>query len=794
MNKNLEILSKLNLIEKIRLISGKTFFKTKRVNAEIGRIRISNGTFGVIKESVRDNILEGEILTSTCFPSPSMLACSFDRDLVKMFAKAISVQARNYNVDILLAPAVNIKRNLLGGKNHEYFSEDPYLSAELGISMIKSIQNMGVGACLKYFAVSNQEEKKMQLNAIVDERTLKEIYLYAFDRIIKKAKPYAVMIAENKLNGVHLTENRRLLIDILREQMGYDGILISNFSGISNRIESIKCGLDLKFPSDFKWEENEILKAVKDRKLNESDIDKCCLKIIKTVRKCKQNKSIKLEDFSFENSHQIARELASQSMVLLKNEDNILPLDRGVKLGVIGGFAKKPIFQKNERFSVNAFQVDSFLDELENEGVDYKYAKGYSFKSDEEFEEKLLNEAKTMAKMQEGIVIFCGSKKVREGEDRENFELPKNQQYLINEILKINKNVVLVLLNNGSVDLSFCDGVKGVLYAGLSGESTMGAVSDILFGDVNPSGKLSETFIKNLSTMPFSLHNNLGKEQEYREGVFVGYRYYNSVDADILYPFGYGLSYTQFEYSNLIISSNKFTKGGIIDVSFDIENVGDFDGAEIGQLYVRRKGESPIPLPNVILKGFEKEFLGVGEKRTVYFELTDDTFSFYNTLTNRFEVICGEYEILIGENSKSFKLVGEVEVTGNDIEWQSVSEEYFNLTYPLQISENAFYNQKMLNQVSKDKMLKFDLDSTLEEMWETKSGKLIYKRFIKKLSESEKEKYEKIIKKVPLRAICTLSGGKVNIKRLESYLDFANGKKMKGFLKFLSSALKTKVF
>ena len=651
-----KLISQMTLEEKASLCSGLDFWHTKPIERlGIPSIRMSDGPHGLRKEET----MFSKTVPATCFPPASCLSASWDRNLIERVGKAIGEECQAENVQILLGPGVNIKRSPLCGRNFEYYSEDPLLSSEMAKHFIKGVQSEGVGTSIKHFAANNQEHRRLTVSAEVDERTLREIYLASFEKAVKEAKPWTVMCSYNRVNGVYASENEFLLTKVLREEWGFEGFVVSDWGAVNDRVKGLSAGLDLQMPYDGGWGDKKIIEAVKKGELPEEVLDEAVERILNIVFKAIENKK-ENATYDKEAHHRIAREVARECFVLLKNEEKILPLKKEGRIGLIGAFARKPQIQGGGSAHVNPTMVDDAVEEIKKlvEGkAEIIYADGYKIETDE-VDEKLIEEAKEVAKKSDIVVIFAGlpERYESEGFDRPHMKMPENHNRLIEEIAKINKNVVVVLSNGAPIEMPWVDKVKAILETYRGGQAWGGAVADVLFGVVSPSGKLPETFPKKLSDNPsYLFFPGEGDRSEYREGIFVGYRYYDKKEMEVLFPFGHGLSYTTFEYSDLSLDKKEMTDEEILRVKVKVKNTGDMKGKEIVQLYVRDVKSSVIR-PDKELKGFVKVELEPKEEKEVTFELDKRAFAYYNVDIKDWYVETGEFEILIGRSSRDIVL------------------------------------------------------------------------------------------------------------------------------------------
>ena len=656
-----KILAELTLEEKASLCSGSDFWHTKTVERlDIPAVMVSDGPHGLRKNiDLAEN--PNQAIEAVCFPTACATACSFDRKLLETLGKALGNECKHEELAVLLGPGCNIKRSPLCGRNFEYFSEDPFLAGQMASSLVKGVQSMGVGTSLKHFAANNQETRRFSVSAEIDERALREIYLAGFETVIKDAKPWTVMCSYNRINGVHSSQNKWLLTDVLRYEWGFEGLVMSDWGAVDDRVEGVRAGLDLEMPSSHGKNDKRIVEAVESGELSMAELDKCVRRVLELVDKAAEGADPDVE-WDKDKDHRLARKLAAECIVLLKNEGSILPLDKKRKTAFIGLFAKEPRFQGGGSSHINTKNIDAAVDCVK-EYAEVTYAQGY-ITDEDKTDEALLAEAVETAKAAEVAVIFAGlpDSFESEGYDRRHMRMPECQLKLIDEIIKVNKNVVVVLHNGSPVEIPFADKVSGIVEAYLCGEGSGGAVCDVLYGKVNPSGKLAETFPKKLSDNPSYLNfPGEGDIVKYQEGLFVGYRYYDMKEMEPLYPFGYGLSYTTFEYSDLRLSHTEINDDKTLKVEVTVTNTGKVEGKETVQLYVSDR-ESSVIRPVKELKGFEKVSLKPGESKKVVFILDSRAFAYYEPSIEDWFVEYGAYDILIGASSRDIRLSDTVYV------------------------------------------------------------------------------------------------------------------------------------
>jgi beta-glucosidase len=661
-----KLLEELTLEEKAALCSGADFSHTKAVERlGISAVDMRDGPHGLRKQAGGGDRLGMEVsLPSVCFPTASAMAASFDEELVRGAGAEFGAVYRAENAAMQLGPAVNIKRSPLCGRNFEYWSEDPLVAGKLGAAIVRGVQSTGTASCVKHFVANNQETLRMTGNSIVDERTFNEIYLAAFETIVKEAKPRSVMCAYNQVNGTFCAENKLLLTDILRGKWGFNGFVVTDWGAIKDPVQGIKAGLDLEMPGGSEESAKKIAAAVRSGELSEDELNVAAKRILEFISDSVQGQT--KTEYNLEAGYQTALETAKQCAVLLKNERNTLPVSKKAKAAFIGEFAGKPRYQGAGSSFVNSAKTVSALQAAA--GLDVIYAKGYNAKS-ETTDEALLAEAVEAAKNADVAVIFAGltDRYETEGADRDTLDIPANQNALISAIAKVQPHTVVVLHNGSPVAMPWLDEVPAVLEMYLAGDGSGEAAVSILYGDTNPCGKLAETFPRKLSDTPCYL--NFPGERgtvEYREGVFVGYRYYDKKEMEVLFPFGHGLSYTAFEYSNLRLGKSEITDTEILTVTAAVKNTGGCSGREAVQLYVKNhKGKINRPIRE--LRAFAKIELEPGESKDVTFTLDKRAFAYYETRIKDFVAESGVYGIEIAASSRDIRLSADVTVNSTAV-------------------------------------------------------------------------------------------------------------------------------
>ena len=658
------IVKKMTLEEKAHIVEGVGFWWTRDFpELSVPKIQVSDGPHGLRKMDIVPGKEEMSTITAVCFPAACATACSFDTELMEEMGHDLGKECQAEDVAVLLGPAVNIKRSPLCGRNFEYISEDPYVAGKMSTAMIRGVQAEGIGTSIKHFAANNQEYERMYSSAEVDERTLREIYLPAFEMAIKEAQPWTVMCSYNKINGVYSSENPWLLKQVLRDEWGFDGLVMSDWGAVGDRVKGVAAGLDLEMPGSNGTNVKRICKAVQDGTLSEEDLDTAVTNVLRLIDRFYAAKHE--ETFVREADHAKAADVARECIVLLKNDGKVLPLSGEEKVALIGGFAENPRYQGGGSSHIESFRVVSALSLAERYGS-FTYNRGFSDTKDE-IEEELQTEALAAAGEADKIVVFAGLPESFESEsyDREHMQLPACQNHLIEQLIKTGKPVVVVLHNGAPVELPWADSVAGIVEAYLGGEGIGEAVMDVLYGKVNPSGKLAESFPIKLSDNPSYLNfPGAAHKINYAEGLFVGYRYYDTKQMAVRFPFGYGLSYTEFRYSNLRVSRESFTAEEGVTVSVDVTNIGDRAGKEIVQLYVADRTGSTIR-PVHELKGFCKLALEPGETKTAQFVLDKRAFAWYDVEQGDWYAANGAYTIEVGRSSRDIEYTVEVRIIGS---------------------------------------------------------------------------------------------------------------------------------
>ena len=783
--KHADLIKKMTLEEKASFCSGLDYWHTPGLERlGIPVVMWTDGPHGIRKRAEKmdkDQATSLKGVPAICYPTAATTACSWDPDLIYEMGVLLGEECLKEQVSVLLGPGTNIKRSPLCGRNFEYFSEDPYLAGEISAAFVNGVQSKGIGTSLKHFAGNNQETRRMTCDTVVDERALREIYLTSFEKTVKQAQPWTIMNAYNRLNGTYCAENKWLLTDVLRDEWGFQGMIVTDWGAENDRVAGLLAGQELEMPTSNGLGNKQIVEAVKDGRIPEEFLDKMVDNVLDVIMKSKDV----LGDYTYDAAahHQKAREIASQCMVLLKNEENILPLKKDANIAVIGEMAKNPRYQGAGSSIVNAIKVDCAYDSIIEKGAKVTYAAGYSTaKKNKIPDEKFIADAVEAAKGKDAVLLFIGLTEEFESEgfDRRHIGIPPLHIKLVEAVSAVNKNVVVVLAGGAVIEMPWADKVKGILNSILGGEATGSAAADILFGDVNPSGKLAETYPVELSDTPcYNYFPGNTATVEYRESVFVGYRYYDSAEKDVRFPFGYGLSYTTFEYSDIKLSAESIKDTEEVTVSFKVKNTGNVDGAEVAQIYVK-DNESTIFRPKQELKGFKKVFLKAGEEKEVSITLGKRAFAYYNVNIHDWHVETGAFTICVGASSRDIKLSAElnVESTVEAIvpDYRDTAPAYYSADVK-KIPAEQFVS--VLGRELPPSEIKaypnLTLVNTIEDSAAGKNGAKIV-GLIKKLV-GEESMAAGIALQLPIKNLISMSFGIFNPKMAAQLLDILNDKK-----------------
>ena len=737
--KHADLIAQMTLEEKASMCDGLDYWHSQPVERlGIKSIALNDGPHGIRKKGNPEenkDVLKG--LPAICFPTASATACSWDTDLIYKMGEALGDECRKEQVSVLLGPGTNIKRSPLCGRNFEYFSEDGLLAGEMSAAFINGVQSKGIGTSLKHYAANNQETRRMTVNAVVDERTLRETYLLPFEIAVKKSQPWTIMNSYNRLNGTYAAENKWLLTDVLRDDWGYEGVVITDWGAENERVPGLIAGQEIEMPTSSGIGTKLIVDAVNNGTLDEAILDAAVDKIIELTKKAEP---VLGGSYTYDSDahHNIAREIASQCMVLMKNDNNLLPLKKDAKIALIGEMARTPRYQGAGSSLINPIKLDCAHDTMKEMGVNFTFAPGYKLKG--KGKEKLVYEAAEVAKNADVAVVFIGltDEYETEGADRHHINIPPMHNLLVEEVLKANPNTIVVLSGGASVAMPWANKVPAILNMFLTGQAGGSAVCDIIFGDVNPSGKLSETYPLALEdNSSFNYFPGTTVSVEYRESVYVGYKYYDTANKEVAFPFGHGLSYTTFEYSDIKVSADNIKDTDTVTVSFKIKNTGDVDGAEVAQLYVNDV-ESTIYRPVKELRGFKKVFLKAGEEKEVEITLDKRAFAYYNVNISDWHVESGEFKILVGASSRDIKLEATINVESTveaEIpDYKAVAPCYYGADI-MNVSADEFkaVYGKELPPSERDKNAPFTVLNTIEDSQDSKWGGRIYRLLIKLL-------------------------------------------------------------
>ena len=660
MLKHQDIISEMTLEEKCYYLSGRDFWSTRTVkHAGVPSISLSDGPHGLRKQAgAGDQLGLTPSLPATCFPTAATIANSWDPELAEEIGRCLGEEAAVQDVSVILGPGMNMKRSPLCGRNFEYFSEDPYLAGKMAAGYIRGIQACGVSACPKHFAANNTELRRQASDSVMDERTLREIYLTAFEIAVKEARPKSIMCAYNEINGVYANENAHLLQEILRDEWGFDGFVVSDWGSNNNFVEGVRSGANLEMPATGGDSGSQLVKAVQKGSLAEEIVDKRVDELLDVVLSTRAAcDACKGKSFDRDAHHGIAEKASEQSVVLLKNDGNILPLPRNAEVAIIGDFADSPRYQGAGSSVVKPTRLDSTLGVFERLGLRVVgYEKGYPRFG--KGRPAMVSAAAELAKKAKYVLLYLGLDEISESEglDRSHMRLPESQIELLKAVRAVNENVIVVMSAGSAVEMPWLGQCKAMVHGYLCGQAGASAVLKVILGEVNPSGRLSETYPIAYEDVPSAPYFPARERSvEYREGLYIGYRYFSTAKVPVLFPFGYGLSYTTFAYSDLHVTDKA--------AAFTLTNTGSRDGAEAAQLYVAARKPS-VYRPARELKGFSKVFLKAGESKTVTIPLDDKAFRYFNVRTNRYEVDGGEYCILIGASAEDIKLSASLTVPG----------------------------------------------------------------------------------------------------------------------------------
>ncbi|GAB6090235.1 beta-glucosidase family protein [Spirochaeta dissipatitropha] len=818
-----QIIESLSLEEKASLCSGKDFWTLKEIpDKGIPSIMVTDGPHGLRKQAGNsDHIGLNSSVPATCFPTASATASSWDEDLLYRIGAALGEECRQEKVAVLLGPGANIKRSPLCGRNFEYFSEDPILSGRLAAAIIQGTQDQGIGTSLKHYAVNNQERRRMHIDARVDERALREIYLRGFEIAVTQGKPDTLMCAYNQVNGVFCSEHQELLTEILKKEWEFPGLVMTDWGAINDRVAGLAAGLDLEMPGSNGVNDKLIVEAVRSGKLNESVLDESVRRILGIV--FRTSETLK-EDYSYDEleHHELAREAEADSAVLLKNE-NLLPLDaqkiksEKKKIAVIGSFARVPRYQGSGSSLINPWRLDNVWDSLLGElGEEHLlWAAGYDPDCEQAIDE-LIQEAVRIAAEADIVLVFAGLPEISESEgfDREHISMPDSHVELIHAVAHANAETAVILSNGAPVSMPWIPEVRAVLETYLGGQAWGSAVCDLLLGKINPSGKLAETFPCSMDQVSSSVNFPGGTASvAYAESIYVGYRYCDKAGIEPLFPFGYGLSYTSFTYSDLQMSRENEN----ISVGFSITNTGKRKGKEIAQVYLR-DCESSVFRPDKELKGFAKVELEPGESRKLQIDLEAKDFAFWDSGNRQWCVEAGDFEVLVGASSEDILLTEKLNyslstdrspdginsvLSSTSADMKNIVPEYFTPDTGIfrNLTESGAFSRLLgsgshpidLPPGDHDPTDGFSRTSTLEDISRTLTGRILYRFIMKKVRQSFSKSadpktaamIQAVVKETPLRNWCFMSGGRIPMRAIDGLALFLSGKRLRGILRMV---------
>lgn len=788
------LLKELTLEEKCALLSGAETFKTRGMPEHgIPQIWLSDGPHGLRKQAGEsDHLGLNPSVPATCFPTASAVANSWDAALGEEIGAALGEEAAAQEVSVVLGPGLNMKRNPLCGRSFEYFSEDPYLAGKLAAGYIRGIQSKGVAACPKHFAVNSQETRRMASDSIVDERTLREIYLTGFEIAVKEGHPRSIMSSYNLVNGTYANENKHLLMEILRGEWGFDGAVITDWGGSNDHALGVKNGSTLEMPAPGGDSVRELLAAVESGKISESDIDARLSELLPLVFDTKAALDAAPREFDAAAHHALARRAAEESLVLLKNEGSLLPLAAGSKVAVIGDFAKNPRYQGAGSSMVNSTQVDVLLDKLLDSELNViGYQQGFDRHGKPDA--ALQKSACELATQADTVILCMGLDEIAESEglDRSNLRLAQNQVDLLQAVAAVNPKIVVVLYSGSVVETPWLDNCQALLYAALGGQAGAGAVADALIGKVNPCGKLAETWPLAYADVPSAADfATRRKTVEYREGLYIGYRYFTTAEKAVRFPFGYGMSYTTFVYSDMVADEQ--------GVSLTVTNTGSVAGTEIVQLYIAKKN-SELFRPAKELKGFARVTLAPGEKQRITIMLDDKAFRFWNVKTNRWEIEGGEYELLVGASVEDIRLCGKISVHGTATvhPYEDRDLDCYYKGDVLHVSDADF--EKLLGHPIPNGKTKIDRNLTLGELNHARSplGWLVWLVLTILLDVSYKRGKPDLNilfqYNMPLRALAKMTNGAISMGMVDGIVMELQGFWILGLVRVIYEAIKNVV-
>ncbi len=799
-NEAAAIVAQLSLDEKAQLCSGRNFWYLEGIERmDLPPVMVTDGPHGLRKQDRSpDHVGLNKSVPATCFPTACALAATWDVDLITQVGKTLGRECLNQNVTVLLGPGVNIKRSPLCGRNFEYFSEDPYLTGKIAGAFIRGVQSQGVGTSIKHFAVNNQENGRMILDAIVDQRTLREIYLRGFEIAIRESQPWTVMCAYNRLNGPYCSEHNWLLNEVLREEWNFQGLVVTDWGATNDRVQGVISGLDLEMPGSGGVNDTLVHQAALDGTLPVDQLDRSIQRNISLSLLGAEVQNTEMP-VDYDEHHILARRVAMEASVLLKNENHILPLAMNTPLAVIGEFAQKPRYQGTGSSQVNPTQLDRAWDTLSEYTDAILYAPGYDARNSIP-DDSLIADAVDAAKQAEVALVFAGLPGIYESEgfDRTHLDMPEQHNRLIEAVCEANPNTIVVLCNGAPVSMPWVSQPKAILEAYLPGQAGGSAVADLLFGIAAPSGKLAETFPLALSDVPSNQWMEVQDRQvQYREGLNVGYRYFDTANVPVLFPFGHGLSYCPFGYTNLQLSESTVSRDIRVDVTVTVQNLGDMPAAEVVQCYISDV-DATIFRPEQELKAFTKVFLAPGGSTDVTFSLKSDAFQFYDPGFKRWLVEDGEYEIRIGASSRDIRLQERIKIKSGDVASPQVRSAYPPATpdCPLNVDDLTFRNQMGGTVPRPEAVRPFHLNTSVGELDATWLGRRFAAKVIDQFTQSMNpgsrdatltKMFEEMAKNMPLRGLVLFSQGGMSYQQLHTSLALMNHQYLRAFLLWLKS-------
>ncbi|CAG1003127.1 beta-glucosidase [Anaerolineales bacterium] len=798
------IISQMTLEEKASLCSGLSFWYLKGIERlKVPSIMVTDGPHGLRKQAGEaDHVGLNESDPATCFPTASALAATWNRDLIFEVGKALGQECRQEKVGVILGPGVNIKRSPLCGRNFEYFSEDPYLTGEIAKSHINGVQSQGVGTSMKHYALNNQEHRRMTTDSVVDERAMREIYLAGYEIAVKEAQPWTLMCSYNKINGTYACENKYLMTDILKEEWGHQGLVVTDWGAMNERVDALNAGVELEMPGTPNGNDERIIAAVKSGELDVTVLDRAVERILILIFKADETLS---KDFTYDKQahHELAWRAAAEGAVLLKNERQLLPIPANTKIALIGRFAKTPRYQGAGSSLMNPTQLENLHDELVKlvGAENVLYAAGYT-EQGAAADDALFQEAIETAGKADVAVIYAGLPDMYEAEglDRAHMQMPSGHNALIQRLAAAHRKVVVVLSNGAPVEMPWVNDVPAILEGYLGGQAGAGALADILTGKINPSGKLAETFPLQFSDTPAQPYPGGPVVVEYRESIYVGYRYYDTVNQDVLFPFGHGLSYTAFEYRDPSVKAEKDSA----KITFKVKNTGNRSGKEAAQVYVRDV-ESTAFRPQKELKGFVKVELQPGEEKEVSIELNRRAFAFYDVTQREWIVEAGDFEILLGASSRDIRLTATIRLDSNQQASFPADRErlaaYYNFPKGASVSQKDFealLGKPVPANAPTPKGM-YTLNTPISEMGGSFIGRQLFQMMKDQIGKMIKDKEDTptgammahMVQEMPLRSMLMM-GGAFNRAKLEALLTIINRRFFRGLFALIRASMVTK--